>query len=45
MVFEAVQLGPGRSWATFVFHLGLLPLVCSESDKIGGTKAIKVNFN
>ena len=44
MVFEAVQLGPGRSWAAFVLHLGLLSLVCSKPDKHAGTKTVKVNF-
>jgi hypothetical protein len=44
MVFEVIQLGIRRSWASSVLHLGLLSCLCSWPDKPAGTKTAKVSF-
>ena len=43
-MFKAVQTGVGRFGGSSLLYLGLLSRVCSQPDKLTGTKATKVMF-
>ena len=43
-MYKAVQPGVGRFGVSSLIYLGLLSLVCSQPDKLTGTKATQVMF-
>lgn len=43
-MFKAVQPGVGRFGVSSLLYLGLFSLVCSQPDKLTGTKATQVMF-